>query len=65
MHVSWMISLATSATQPLITCLGIVPLFHWLQITIAKFLLCKEANSLSFLEAKSFPEMKGSCPVSN
>ena len=46
MRSSWVIFLATSATQPLI-CLSIVSLFHWLQTSIAKFPLCREANFLS------------------
>ena len=46
MHSRKMISLATSAKQPLITCLGIVSLPHWLQAGIGKFLPCQKVNSV-------------------
>ena len=47
MYSSWVISFATSATQPLITRLDIVSWFHWLQTSLVKFLLSIEANLIS------------------
>ena len=47
MRGSWLISVAALVIQAFIICLAIVSLFHWLQKSIAKFILWKKANLFS------------------